>query len=49
VYRSVGHPKPKRTALEDGDGNLRKTAMGLPLMHIGGGVVVEAVAEQRRS
>ena len=29
--------------------NLGKTAMGLPVMHIWGGVIVDAVAEQHRS
>jgi len=29
--------------------NLSKTAMGLPVMRIRGGIVVDAVAEQHRS
>jgi two-component system chemotaxis response regulator CheY len=29
--------------------NLGKTAMGLPVMHIWGGVIVDGVAEQHRS
>ena len=43
-------PKPiDLAALRISLANLRKTAMGLPVMHIWGGVVVDAVTEQHRS